>query len=66
MQAKPQEGERVHVIDIPDDYLSLRFFEGGLSTDRIFVFDFVDRRTKEAVNSPFGYTIEALPTRIIC
>ncbi|KAF6750450.1 hypothetical protein DFP72DRAFT_1072458 [Ephemerocybe angulata] len=56
---KPTPGENVHIIPIPDDRLSLRFFEGGMGDMRVFVFDFVDVREKRAVNSPAGYEIES-------
>ncbi|KAF5334915.1 hypothetical protein D9611_009946 [Ephemerocybe angulata] len=60
MGLKPTPGEDVHIIPIPDDRLSLRFFDGGAGDMRAFVFDFVDVREKRAVNSPAGYEIESL------
>ncbi|KAF6750442.1 hypothetical protein DFP72DRAFT_515081 [Ephemerocybe angulata] len=56
---KPTPGENVHIIPIPDDRLSLRFFDGGIGDMRVFVFDFVDVREERAVNSPAGYEIES-------
>ncbi|TFY83266.1 hypothetical protein EWM64_g737 [Hericium alpestre] len=41
----------------------IRLWDGGLEDDGIFLFDFVDMRTKKAVNSPVGYEVHAFPNR---
>ncbi|KZT02562.1 uncharacterized protein LAESUDRAFT_661564 [Laetiporus sulphureus 93-53] len=62
--AKPVPGEHIHIILIPnDDNLAIRLWDGGLEDDSIFLFDFIDMRTKKAVNSPVGYEVHAFPNR---
>ena len=61
MQLKPGHGDQLYIINIPDDNLALRFFDGGMERKRIFCFDFVDAQTREATNSPSDYEIHALP-----
>lgn len=61
IQGKPNRGDHVRIVTIPDDRLALRFFDGGMERDGIFLFDFVDTHTKKAVNCPSTYEIHALP-----
>ncbi|TFY76468.1 hypothetical protein EWM64_g7542 [Hericium alpestre] len=61
--AKPAPGEHIHIITIPNDNLAIRLWDGGLEDDGIFLFDFVDMRTKKALNSPVGYKVHAFPNR---
>ncbi|KAF6754440.1 hypothetical protein DFP72DRAFT_899069 [Ephemerocybe angulata] len=58
---KPNQGEVVHLIRIPEDRLSIRFWDGGQKEQRQFFFDYVDLHEKKAVNSPAGYEVEAYP-----
>ncbi|KAF5335005.1 hypothetical protein D9611_009950 [Ephemerocybe angulata] len=57
--AKPNPGDNVWLVPIPDDRLSIRFWDGGDEEEREFFFDYVDLCEKKAVNSPAGYEVEA-------
>ncbi|KAJ7200291.1 hypothetical protein GGX14DRAFT_466597 [Mycena pura] len=60
----PGEVEDVFRVDIPDDYLSIRFFPGdSRPEDGMFFFDFYDRDRQLACNAPCGYKLELLAPR---
>lgn len=63
---KPVSGDAtagVWLTHIPNtDNLALRFFNGGLEGDGVWVLDFYNTRDRCAVNSPEGWEIHISPT----
>ncbi|KAI0308984.1 hypothetical protein OF83DRAFT_1180149 [Amylostereum chailletii] len=59
---KPEPGEEeVHYLPLPDTKLDIRVWGKGLAHKHKYCLDFVDKATREPVNSPRDFELWAVP-----